>query len=1126
MTRKGMLKGAGSILLSAAMVLGTLQGFGMKGPVKVSGETLQKAEDHLVLQYDEPAVAGLYEIFASRKWKFTWTSDGVLLGDDNMEFGRSDKYNYTDGQSHSSSKDTTKPIQFGGTWDVTDAVKQGVSWAKHALPVGNGHMGAMSFGYTDTEIVQMNEETLWTGGPGCEDKLDAGNDGDVYGNKNIADPAANMKGLIDSAFEEYYASLESGNKPDNGKATPFSGQNTEGRGVTPNAREQEGAYQSFCEMKLDYNHPLEDTTDYRRELNLNTAVSTVSYKYGGVSYARELFASYPDDVMVYKISASEEGKLNFKLRPEIPQMDIFQGRYVDTSSGYGKEHYGKKGTVVAEGDTITLSGTLNHNDMKFAGKFKVITNGTLKADNEVNVLLKEGNTDHGSLTISNADEAYIIVSLTTDYVNDFDRNYSTGETLEQLEQNMEEKVERAAAKGYDALLSSHKADYKQLFDRVKLDIGAEIPQGKMTDDLLDEYQLNYKSNKTDQDYNKYLETLYYQYGRYLLIASSREGSLPANLQGIWNDTDGPAWNSDFHTNINLQMNYWMAESTNLAETATALVDYANSLRKPGRLSLAKNYGIGYEAEEANIDLETEDGFVFFCSTAPRGFTGNIDSTASFTQTATAFLGQNMYDYYAFTKDMEYLRSNIYPYLREACVTYLQTLEPGRSSEDQDQLFIAPSFSSEQGAWTVGTYFDQQLVWQLFHDTIKVMEDMGIKESDTMGDEGAKTYLNDDSKLLARLKDAIGRLEPVEIGADGQIKEWQQEVGYLRTSTNQMLGEKDDHRHISSLAAMYPGTYITKDNEPLIEAAKVVLTRRTDASTGWGLAHRLNLWARTGDGEHSYDLVNSLLATCTYDNLFDTHAPFQIDGNFGATAGITEMLLQSQNDKVELLPALPSAWAEGSYEGLVARGNFEVDLQWKDCEAKYAAITSNAGGTLVVDGMDPVVVTDAKGTAIDYKKNADGTLSLETEKGNTYIFAVKGYEPVIPTEPSSTEEPSESVEPTEPSDTEEPSESVEPTTPSDTEQPSESVPPTEPGNTDEPTESVEPTNPPESQEPGVYGDVNEDGKVDLSDVQMVLRAALHIIELDEKQIHAADYNADEKITLFDAQMLLRKVLMII
>lgn len=1020
----------------------------------------QKAGDNLKLWYDESAVADFYEIYAK---KFKWLNPGQ--GDGFLEFGRSDWQNYADGKNHAN--DTSYSEQ----GSVTQAVKDGVAWAKHALPVGNGHMGAMSFGYTDTERIQMNEDTLWTGGPNCR-TLSPDNNADAYGNVNISNPADLMNNLVDNAFERFYQSIDKGSMPTDEDVSPYK------NGLTPNSKEQEGAYQNFCEMFLDFGIKESETTNYRRELDLNTAVSSVTYDYNNVSYLRQMFASYPDDVIVYRISATQEGKVNFNLHPEIPHMEIFQGRYNQTAND-GAANYGKQGTVVADGDTISLTGTLNHNGMKFAGQFKVITvGGEMTASNTENNVTAVPIKDNGNIKVSGADEAYIIVSLTTDYVNDFDKHYTTNESLTDLTARLEEKVENAAALGYEQLLQNHKADYKELFDRVKLDIGAEVPEHVTTDQLLNKYKISYDASMRGiaTDFNKYLETLYYQYGRYLMIASSRDNSLPANLQGVWNDTDAPAWSADYHTNINLQMNYWLAGQTNLAETATSLVDFANGLRKPGRLSLAKLYGIGYRPDESQIDLNTEDGFIFFCNTTPLGFTGNIRSNASFTQTATAFLGQNIYDYYAYTKEVDYLKSDIYPYLREACITYLQTLHPGRTQEDADQLYIAPSWSSEQTAstWTVGTYFDQQLVWQLFHDTIQAQKDLGILPSDSIADEGTETYMTSDSKLMARLQDAVKRLDPVVIGESGQIKEWQQEGAYNKTRNGAKIGD-EAHRHISQLIALHPGNYITKDNNHLIDAAKVVLSKRTDSSTGWGLAARLNLWARTGDGNHAYKLVNALLGSATYPNLFDTHAPFQIDGNFGGTAGMTEMLLQSHAGKVEVLPALPDAWDSGSYEGLIARGNFEVSAEWSNKTADYVEITSNAGGELVLSKESVKVwkMKDSNNKDVVYSVNTDGDYVIETTKGTTYkIYAA---EPM----PGSTPSPG-------------------------------------------PTATPGPT----AQPDYAMGDVDGNNAVELSDAQMALKAALKIITLDEKQRKAADIDKNNMIELSDAQNILKAALKII
>lgn len=377
----------------------------------------------------------------------------------------------------------------------------------------------------------------------------------------------------------------------------------------------------------------------------------------------------------------------------------------------------------------------------------------------------------------------------------------------------------------------------------------------------------------------------------------------------------------------------------------------------------------------------------------------------------------------------------------------------------------------------------------------------------MNDECDVTYKNDDSKLLARLKDAIDRLDPVALGSDGQIKEWQQEYGYNKTKRGANIGEST-HRHISQLIALYPGNYITKDDTDLIEGAKIVLENRTDTSTGWGLADRLNLWARTGDGNHSYKLVNALLATATYDNLFDTHAPFQIDGNFGATAGITEMLLQSNAGKVELLAALPDDWDKGSYEGLVARGNFEVDCEWSDKTADYARITAKSGGTLVLDGIDVSRITDESGNAVSYTKDSDGNYVVETTKGqvlNVYASSYTGADKTPKPTPTSGAI----------------------TTPNVTSTPvSTKTPTVKPTSTPDVTATVTPSSTPTPDTNVLLGDVNENNKVELTDASLLLRAALGIEELTDAQKLRADVNEDGQINLADVTLVLKYALGII
>ena len=427
------------------------------------------------------------------------------------------------------------------------------NWERWALPIGNGHMGAMVFGRTETERIQMNEKTLWSGGPGGADDAEGGEyqkrdpQSDAYGNVDAYGSGA-MDKFIDSLFDAYYA---------NSTADASPAQSGDMK-ILPNNRSALGDYQNFAEMYMDFNHTKGNTSNYRRELDLRTALSTVQYDYNGVTYTREMFANHPDNVMVYRITASEPGSIDMVLRPRIADLGT-------TSGGHSKK-VTKEGTVVADADskTITMQGKIVNNDMKFAGLFKVETDGEVTAQNE-----KES---EGQLTVKDADSVVIYTTLATNYKNEFP-NYRQADADYAIN-DVTARMNAAVEKKYDKLYEEHLNDYQGLFSRVELDFGGTYDANEETDKLLS----TYKTASGNGTQNHYLEELYFQYGRYMTIASSREDTLPSNLQGIWNDRAFADWQSDYHTNINLQMNYWPAFTTNLAECGVSLVDYVDSLR--------------------------------------------------------------------------------------------------------------------------------------------------------------------------------------------------------------------------------------------------------------------------------------------------------------------------------------------------------------------------------------------------------------------------------------------------------------------------------------------------------------------------------------------------------------------
>lgn len=812
-------------------------------------------------------------------------------------------------------------------------------WKSEALPLGNGHISAMVFGKTDTEHIQLNEKTLWTGGTGGtgeaayqeKDPLS-----DAYGNIDLQSNGM-MDSFVDYLFDCYYKNIKPNYTNSTSSFDPYK--------IVPNNRDALGAYQNFADMYIDFDH--NNTTGYERSLNLGNAVSTVEYTSAKTVYSREMFINYPDNVMVYHITANEGNKVSFTLRPEIADLG--------TTTGSHNRSFTKTGAVTADAETglITMQGTLEHNGMVFEGQFKVVLDGgMMNADN--------ASASKGKLMISDANSATIYITLGTNYANSYP-DYRMGDK-DSLHADISGRIEAAVQKGRDLLYEEHLDDYQNLFNRVTLDLGGTFDPTIPTDKLLSQWKADVKTEVQ----NHYLEELYYQYGRYLLIASSREDSLPANLQGIWNNSAFPDWQADYHTNINLQMNYWPAYMTNLSETGLALVDYVDSLQEPGAVTAEKTFGV-------------ENGWIVNCSANALGFTGNINSGASFTSTANAFLLNNIYDHYLYTQDKSILQNQIYPMMKRAAKTHLQILQPGRTEADQDKLFVVPSLSSEHGPWTVGTTFDQQLVYMLFQDTVEAAKELGYEDSE--------------AALIAELEDAMGRLHPVTIGKSGQIKEWQQEGEYgINDGTGQAMWSADKlHRHNSQLMLLHPGNQITTETPEWMEAAKTTLTLRGDGATGWSMGQKLNMWARLHDGNHAYNkLFINLLSDNTFNNLFDVHAPaiFQIDGNFGAVSGMTEMLLQSHGGYIEILPALPDVWADGSVSGIVARGNYQIDLTWQNKAATSVTILSKSGGRLkvkagVIDGVTDLTSNQA---VTGFKQEADGSVSFDTAAGHSYSLA--------------------------------------------------------------------------------------------------------------------------------------------
>ncbi|MBQ7295155.1 MAG: glycoside hydrolase family 95 protein [Clostridia bacterium] len=795
-------------------------------------------------------------------------------------------------------------------------------WENEALPLGNGKIGAKVFGGVDCELIHFNEKTLWSGGKDI--------DGFCYGIKN----ADNGKTL-----REIQAQLDKGNtKSATDKMKGLEGDMT---GF--------GAYQSFGNLYLKFPKAKNEKEKYTRDLELDTASSMVSYHLDGLSYTRHYFLSYPDNVFVGRIKSEalpvKEGETPPEAKINLEAYFISDQKALSKASG---------GTITTEGTVMANIGTdakagKDKNSMKFAGAFKFITDGEMTE------------TSDGRIIIKNAESVTVIASLATNYINSFPEYFSEEEPLDKALKC----VNSAAEMSFGELYRRHLADYKALYDRVKFTLGESDAI------LTTDYMLSRFEKKGENKRN--LITLLFQYARYLLIASSRDGSLPANLQGIWNAKNNPAWCCDYHFNVNVQMNYWGAYAANLAETALPYIDFVNSLKKPGRLVANKTLGIGQNKADGSADLDKETGFMFHTMVTPLGFVGpGSDWKWGWAPTNGAWALQGMYDYYLYTGDTEKLKNDIYPTLQECALMWTQLLTHDKKS---GRLVCSPGFSPEHGPVAAGNTYDQCIIYNLYEDLLCAAEYM--KEA------GYESSINE--SLIETVKQQITLLKPLHVGKWGQIKEWYDEDKFfMRGYYNQGVQKK--HRHISHLLSLYPFRQISPDDKQLSAAALTTLKDRGNKSTGWGLAIRLLSYARLLKGNECDEIIAEIMKTAILKNLFGTHPPFQIDGNFGLLAGICEMLLQSHENHIRILPALPDSWHEGEINGLMARGNFEFSLKWKGDKLKEGSVKSNLGGkcSLRYDGKI-MLIYDEDGSEVE-TEFADGITTFMSEKGKTYKFS--------------------------------------------------------------------------------------------------------------------------------------------
>ncbi len=674
-----------------------------------------------------------------------------------------------------------------------------------------------------------------------------------------------------------------------------------------------GSFLLLCDAVLDFSDISDNVTDYSRQLDLDKSLYSCSFICDGVRYEREAFASYPDRVIVMRFRANEKGKVSFRIAID-------------------KAH--DESTVKAEGNRLDYFGALVDNGLRYHAAFQVKTEGG------------KVSADGSTLSVAEADEALIYFTCATDYEDNYPV-YRTGEDPVITVNNILSSV---STHTFDELYEVHIADYSVLFNRVKLtlnDYDGDVPA---IEDLMKEYKEEHSEKALS-----YLEPLYFQFGRYMLISSSRTGSLPANLQGVWNESNCPPWCCDYHINVNLQMNYWGAYNTNLSETVEPLVRFLDKMREPGRITAESYYNI--KSDENN----PENGWIAHTQSTPFGWTSpGWDFYWGWSTAAVAWLMQNIWEYYEFTLDKDFLRERIYPIMKESAMFYKQWLI---YDDKQERLVSTPTYSPEHGPVTIGNTYEQCLIDQFYADFIKASEILGV-------DEDLRNEIKEQKKLL----------KPYHIGRRGQLKEWFEEEDDTFDNTK----TQPFHRHISHLLGLYPGKSISDNTPELIEAAKVTLNERGDDSTGWARAYKLNLWARIKDGNRSYKILKGLLDGCTFPNLFDFHPPFQLDGNFGGSAGIAEMLLQSHDGVIVPLASVPDVWKNGSYEGLCARDGFEVSVYWRDNIIKSIVIKSLRGMRCRI--KTTITVVTCNGAEIDSVYD-NGVISFDTEEGKVYTIAV-------------------------------------------------------------------------------------------------------------------------------------------
>lgn len=777
-----------------------------------------------------------------------------------------------------------------------------------ALPIGNGRIGAMIFGRPANELIQLNEQTLWSGKP--------------VNNHPNPDASKYLQQVREALFNEDYAKAEQ-------LTQKLQGLYSE-------------AYQPLGDLLLKQDLKGE-VSDYYRDLNINNATATTRFKVGNTEFTREFFVSAPAQVMVIHLKASTKGALNF------------------TAST--KAQHPIKKSVLGTDQLVVHGKTPAHADPNYVdyNPKPVIYEdptgcGGVRFDWRIKVKSTDGkvSTDTSGISISGASDAVLIISVGSSF-NGFDK---CPDSEGKDEKAIAEKYLQASLKqNIDVLKQAHIADYQRYFKRVSFSLNGNPSVDLPTDERLIQYVNGAKDSA--------LESLYFQFGRYLLISCSRPDGIPANLQGIWNNSVRPPWSSNFTTNINTEMNYWMVEMCNLSELHTPLLKWIGYMAKTGKETTKHFYNARGWTVHHNSDI--------WGLSNPVGDKGKGSPSWANWAMGGAWLSQHLWEHYAFTGDKNYLANTAYPLMKEAAIF----CEDWLVEDKNGYLVTAPSTSPEnifitekglKGSVSVATTMDMAIIWDLFTNTIEASEKLGIDE----------TFRKE---LIAQK----AKLYPLHIGKKENLQEWYKD----------WEDEDPQHRHVSHLFALHPSRQISPLRTPeFSNAAKKTLEIRGDDGTGWSKSWKINFWARLHDGNHAYKLVRELLKLTgmegtnytkgggTYPNLFCAHPPFQIDGNFGGTSGISEMILQSHDGLINILPAIPDDWQEGEIKGMKARGGFEIDITWKNKQVTQLTIRSSLGGNCIIKTPNTLQLTGKQSLKKAENFNA---YEFQTVKGGVYVL---------------------------------------------------------------------------------------------------------------------------------------------